>query len=307
MKVFRLGCAPSNSAWFHTCAMDNRTIGQAEGNEQSPTVWADATDAKYVTVSVAYVEGAEGGGERGKGRGIGRVFYLFLSPAPPLRFLRVPRRLRYRYQSWSLKLTDAFCCSQGLALYVLNDNELCRHNGSIIAMWLKILNDAGWRVIDAYIEYGPTHISMLLRLFYAFFDSHNLAFDLYWTMIILSIWAHCCPVTKILNDGNVLFKTPISIMDSLTFHPGNSKDCPCAAPPPDTDTLHWPEDLGRGFHLCKRKCLRTTLAVELWFISAFRKLKEWQHALLIYFDRLLFDFLKMTFVRRSSRCAELRG
>ena len=81
-------------------------------------------------------------------------------------------------------------------------------------------------------------------------------------------------------------------MDPLTFHPGNSKDFPCAAPPSDTDTLHWPGDLGKGFHLCKRKCLRTTLAVKLWFISAFRKLKEWQHALLIYFDRLRFDSLQ---------------
>ena len=124
MKVSRLGCAPSNSAWFHTCARDNRTISQAEGNEQTPTVWADATDAKYVTLSVAYVAGAKGRGERGKGRGIGRVFCLFLSPAPPLHFLSLPRRLRYRYQSWSLKLTDAFCCSQGLALYVLNDNAV---------------------------------------------------------------------------------------------------------------------------------------------------------------------------------------
>ena len=52
-------------------------------------------------------------------------------------------------------------------------------------------------------------------------------------------------------------------MDPLTFHPGNSKDFPCAAPPSDTDTLHWPGDLGTGFHLCKRKCLRKTLAVEL--------------------------------------------
>ena len=161
--------------------------------------------------------------------------------------------------------------------------EHCRH-------WLKILNDAGWRVTDAYIEDGPTQISILLRLFYAFFDSHNLAFDLCWTMIILTTWAHCG--LEILNDGDVLFKTPISIMDQLTFHPGNSKDCPCAAPPSDTDTLHWLGDLGTGFHLCKRKCLRTTLAVELWFISPFRKLKEWQHALLIYFDRLRFDFLQ---------------
>ena len=128
--------------------------------------------------------------------------------------------------------------------------------------------------------------------FYAFFDSHNLAFDLYWTMIILTTWEHCALWLKILNDGDVLFKTPISIMDPLTFHPGNSKDCPCAAPPSDTDTLHWPGDLGTGFHLCKRKCLRTTLAVELWFISAFRKLKEWQHALLIYFDRLRNDSLQ---------------
>ena len=135
-----------------------------------------------------YVLGAEGGGERGKGRGIGRVFYLFLSPAPPLRFLRLPGYVI------GIKLTDAFCCSQGLALYVYltimpSQWEHCRH-------WLKILNDAGWRVIDAYIEDGPTHIPMLLRLFYAFFDSHNLAFDLYWTMIILTTWEHCCPVTK---------------------------------------------------------------------------------------------------------------
>ena len=157
MKVFRLGCAPSNSAWFHTCARDNRIISQAEGNEESSTVWADATDAKYVTLSVAYMAGTEGGGERGKGRGIGRVFYLFLSPAPPLRFLRLPGYVI------GIKLTDAFCCSQGLALYVYltimpSQWEHCRH-------WLKILNDAGWRVIDAYIEDGPTHISMLLRLF----------------------------------------------------------------------------------------------------------------------------------------------
>ena len=124
MNLFRLGCAPNNSAWFHTCARDNRIISQAEGNEKTPTVWSDATDAKYVTLSVAYVLGTEGGGERGKGRGIGRVFYLFLSPAPPLRFLHLPHRLRYRYQRCSLKLTDAFCCSQGLALYVLNDNAV---------------------------------------------------------------------------------------------------------------------------------------------------------------------------------------
>ena len=103
---------------------------------------------------------------------------------------------------------------------------------------------------------------------------------------IVALWL------KILNDGDVLFKTPISIMDPLTFHPGNSKDCPCAAPPSDTDTVRWPGDLGTGFHLRKRKCLRITLAVELWFISPFKKLKKWQHALLIYFDRLRFDFLQ---------------
>lgn len=57
-------------------------MNQAEGNEQSPPVRADATDAKYVLLSVAYVADAEGGGERAKRRGIGRLFCLFLSPHP---------------------------------------------------------------------------------------------------------------------------------------------------------------------------------------------------------------------------------
>ena len=35
----------------------------------------------------------------------------------------------------------------------------------------------------------------------------------------------------------------------LTFHPGNPRAVPCDFLPSNTDTLHWPGDLGTGFHL----------------------------------------------------------
>ena len=119
MKVSRLGCDPSNSAWFHTCARDNTTISQAEGNEESSTVWADATDAKYVTLSVAYTCLAPKGEGRGKREGDREGLLSFSVPRTPTP-LFAPTRLCYRYQTYRRLLLFA---RLGVVC-VLNDNAV---------------------------------------------------------------------------------------------------------------------------------------------------------------------------------------
>ena len=41
----------------------------------------------------------------------------------------------------------------------------------------------------------------------------------------------------------------------LTFHPGNPWASPCDFLPSNTDTLHWPGDLGRDFHLNNKNAM----------------------------------------------------